>query len=114
MAVDTPEPFPKQVTPLYKLRERQFGEKLEQALGQTWVVAAGQDHQAYLATSNALKSEAVGGAFYSPERTILFYSKQGDDIVPGTDKRSGSAISFRYVAAEFETPELKLAWQICL
>ncbi|KTE48874.1 MULTISPECIES: hypothetical protein [unclassified Sphingopyxis] len=110
-AVDAPEPFPKKMTPLYHRREREFGERLEKALGPNWIVVAQLDlTQPVWALHD---NEAVRTVLYAPDKTILLYSKQGDDIVPGTDKRSGTSISFGYIAAEFETEELKVAWQIC-
>lgn len=111
-AVDAPEPFPTKITPLYKRREREFGERLELALGPNWVVVASVDFTAPVL--NSLQEEAVQTVYYIPEKTVLLYDRQGDDVVPGTGKRSGTAISFGYLAGEFETPELKLAWQICL
>ena len=114
MAVDAPEPFPKRVTALYERRAREFGTRLEKTLGPNWtVLTCGKDYHEFQAKAGSLLDATESFNSYVPDKVILLYDRQGDVIVPGTDNRSGSGISFHYLAAEFETPELKLAWQIC-
>lgn len=104
-AVDVPTSRPKKVTDLYSRRERQFADRLEEALGDEWRVATGEECQVF--------ENDRGNVLIIPEATMLLFDEANGTMTPGISKRSGSTFNFHMVAKRFPDSAAKLAYMIC-
>ncbi|MBZ9649576.1 hypothetical protein K9B33_18730 [Sphingobium sp. 3R8] len=104
-AVDEPTPRPKKVTELYRLREQQLAERLEETLGAEWRVATGDERAKFV---NDRENVLI-----APEATLLLFDEEDGQIKPGIAKRSGSTFNFYMVAKRFPDSAAKLAYMIC-